>query len=77
MAATTQVAPEYLDVVNMTKNRMFHLTVFKYPHVARGYSAGQQRSSIRSSLWWGRTPAGRAFVDFGGDPVAQRETQEL
>lgn len=77
MAATTQVAPEYLDVVNMTKNRMFHLTVFKYPHVARGYSAGQQRSSIWSSLWWGRTPAGRAFVDFGGDPVAQRETQEL
>lgn len=75
MAATRHVAPEYLDVVSMTKNRMLHLIVFKYPQVARGYSVGQQRSSTRSSLSWGRTPAVGAFVDFGGEQVAQREAQ--
>lgn len=40
MAATRHAAPEYLDVVSMTKNRMFHLTVFKYPQVTRSYSVG-------------------------------------
>ena len=60
-------------MVSVTKNTMLHLIVCKYPQVARGYSVGQQRSSIGSSLWWGRTPAVGAFVDFGGEQVAQRE----
>lgn len=75
MPATRHVASEYLDVVSMTKNRIFHLIVCKYPQVARGYSVGQQRSSIWSSVWWGRCPAVGAFVDFGGEQVAQREAQ--
>ena len=51
---------------------MFNLilfNVFKYLQVASGCRTGQQRSSIRSSLLWGRTPAAGVSVGVGREQV--------